>query len=47
MPRQYVFYQPRSQGLFVVKNVVESGPGKGWLSHDQNLQYIWKIYYRN
>ena len=21
------------------------GPGKGWLSHDQIFQYIWKIYY--
>ena len=30
----------------VVEREVE-GPGKGWLSHDQIFQYIWKIYYRN
>ena len=37
--------QPLSQGLFVVKHGVDRGPGKGWLSHDQIFQYIWKIYY--
>ena len=30
----------------VMEREVES-LGKGWLSHDQIFQYIWKIYYRN
>ena len=32
--------------LSVVEREVE-GPGKGWLSHEQIFQHIWKIYYRN
>ena len=33
---------------FLVKHVVDRGPRKCWLSHDQfsNI-FIWKIYYRN
>ena len=29
--------QPGSQRLFVVEHVVNRGPGKDWLSHDQNF----------
>ncbi len=39
------YNQPRSQGLHVFGcDDGEGGPGKGWLSHDQIFQYIWKIF---
>ena len=35
--------QPRSQALFAVKQGLDRSPSKGWLSHDQIFQYIWRI----